>query len=111
MGNLNRRCRYGSRSCAVIARRIVGAFLTVILSAAALAPACATSYSSTTQYARVLRSFNPHLSHAQSRVLADHVRTEALYYRLDARLLVALVAIESSWHPYVTSPVGAGEVT
>ncbi|GAC1355064.1 MAG: hypothetical protein NVSMB31_15430 [Vulcanimicrobiaceae bacterium] len=72
------------------------------------APAAATQYSSTAQYARVLRSFNPGLSHAQSRLLADHVRTEALYYRLDARLLVALVAIESSWHPYATSPVGAG---
>ncbi|MDP9018738.1 MAG: lytic transglycosylase domain-containing protein, partial [Candidatus Eremiobacteraeota bacterium] len=108
MGNSHRRCRYGNRSFAVIARRIGGAVLAIVLTGAALTPASAAPYSSTAQYARVLRTFNPNLSHAQSHVLADHVRTEALYYRLDARLLVALVAIESSWHPYVTSPVGAG---
>ena len=86
--------------------------LTLFLSVSVTLPAAAApssqDFSSTAEYARVLRSFNPNLSHAQSHAFADRVRLEAEYYRLDARLLVALVATESSWHPYVTSPVGAG---
>ena len=35
------------------------------------------------------------------------MRIESLFYQLDPRLLVALVATESSWHPYAISPVGA----
>ena len=94
-------------------KRCFAASVAFMLGASFLLPASAATltaqdFSSTAQYARVLRSFNPSLSHSQSRALADHVRTEALFYRLDARLLVALVATESSWHPYVTSPVGAG---
>jgi hypothetical protein len=83
-------------------------FLSVSIAPPVCAAATAQDFSSTAEYARVLRSFNPNLSHAQSRAFADRVRLEAEYYRLDARLLVALVATESAWHPYVTSPVGAG---
>ncbi|MFN2528939.1 MAG: lytic transglycosylase domain-containing protein [Candidatus Baltobacteraceae bacterium] len=93
-------------------QRLAALSVTLLLSFLVVSPAHATTtaegFSSTRQYAQVLRSFNPTLSHAQSRAFADRVRMEAEYYRLDARLLVALVATESSWHPYATSPVGAG---
>jgi Transglycosylase SLT domain len=91
-------------------RHIVAGALAVLLSTAA-SPASAASTTITTsrlaEYARVLTQFNPNLSTWESRELADRVRIEALFYRLDPRLLVALVATESSWHPYAVSPVGA----
>jgi len=102
MANLSTRCRYGRRLLGIAGTALI------VISSSLPAAAAPRSFSSTAQYARVLRSFNPHLSRFQSGTLADHVRTEALFYRLDPRLLVALVAIESSWHPYATSPVGAG---
>jgi hypothetical protein len=91
-------------------RHIVAGALAVLLSTAAL-PASAASTPITTShlatYARVLTEFNPNLSTGESRALADRVRIESLFYQLDPRLLVALVATESSWHPYAVSPVGA----
>jgi Transglycosylase SLT domain len=91
-------------------RRIAAGALAVLLSTAA-SPASAASTTITTShlaaYARVLSQFNPNLSMWESRALADRVRVESLFYRLDPRLLVALVATESSWHPYAVSPVGA----
>ncbi|MDQ6930227.1 MAG: lytic transglycosylase domain-containing protein [Candidatus Eremiobacteraeota bacterium] len=94
-------------------RRAIAVWIALVFTFSANLPAAAQALrpldlSSTAQYARVLRTFNRHLSAVQSRAFANHVRLEAQYYRLDARLLVALVAIESSWHPYATSPVGAG---
>ena len=91
-------------------RRIAAGALAVLLSTVA-SPASAASTTVTTshlaEYARVLTQFNPNLSTWESRSLADRVRIESLFYRLDPRLLVALVATESSWHPYAVSPVGA----
>jgi len=91
-------------------RRIAAGALAVLLSTAA-SPASAASTtiaaSRLAAYARVLTKFNPNLSTSESRALADRVRMESLFYRLDPRLLVALVATESSWHPYAVSPVGA----
>ncbi len=91
-------------------RHIAAGALAVLLSTAAL-PASAASTPVTTshlaEYARVLTQFNPNLSTWESRALADRVRIESLFYQLDPRLLVALVATESSWHPYAVSPVGA----
>lgn len=91
-------------------RHIAAGALAVLLSTAAL-PASAASTTTTTshlaEYARVLTQFNPNLSTWESRALADRVRIESLFYQLDPRLLVALVATESSWHPYAVSPVGA----
>ncbi len=91
-------------------RRIAAGALAVLLSTAA-SPASAASTtipaSNLAEYARVLTQFNPNLSTWESRALADRVRIESLFYRLDPRLLVALVATESSWHPYAVSPVGA----
>ena len=91
-------------------RHIAAGALAVLLSTAALPASAASSSPATShlaQYARVLTAFNPNLSVAESRALADRVRVESLFYELDPRLLVALVATESSWHPYAVSPVGA----
>ncbi|HLI95954.1 MAG TPA: lytic transglycosylase domain-containing protein [Candidatus Baltobacteraceae bacterium] len=58
-------------------------------------------------YARALRMFNPQLDMQQSMRLAQCVLSEADAQGLDARLLVALIAIESSWHPEAVSSAGA----
>ena len=59
------------------------------------------------QYAQTLRAFNPHLSADESLALADRVIAEADAQGLDARLLVALIATESSWNPSARSQAGA----
>jgi soluble lytic murein transglycosylase-like protein len=58
-------------------------------------------------YARALRYFCPTLSVEQSRRLAVRAVAEADAFALDARLVVALVAVESSWNPTALSPAGA----
>lgn len=58
-------------------------------------------------YAQALRAFNPALSLQDALGLADRLIIEADAAGLDARLLVALIAVESSWHPAAVSPVGA----
>ena len=58
-------------------------------------------------YARALCAFNPHLQAAQSRQLARAVITQADAQGLDARLLVALIAVESDWHSEAISRAGA----
>jgi len=59
------------------------------------------------RYAGVLRTFNPHLSLAQSKDMATHVLLVSSYYGLDPRLLVAIVGVESSWHVGAVSRLGA----
>jgi len=58
-------------------------------------------------YARVLRKFNPQLPVWQSSKLAKHVLQNALHWRVDANILVALVSVESSWHTHARSYAGA----
>ena len=58
-------------------------------------------------YAAVLRAFQPGLDDAQASRLAARVVAEADAARIDARLIVALVAIESSWRPDAVSRAGA----
>lgn len=58
-------------------------------------------------YARALQSFNPQLSAPRSLRLARCVIAEADAQDMDARLLVALIAVESNWHPHALSPAGA----
>lgn len=58
-------------------------------------------------YARALRAFDPGLSARLSRRLAARALTEADAYGLDARLVVALIAVESGWDPRAVSPAGA----
>ena len=58
-------------------------------------------------YARVLRKFNPQLPAWQSSKLAKHVLQNAVHWRIDANILVALVSVESSWHTHARSYAGA----
>ena len=58
-------------------------------------------------YAAALQAFDPALSAARADTLAQRVIAEADAARIDARLVVALVAVESSWQPAAVSPVGA----
>lgn len=59
------------------------------------------------RYAGALLAFNPRLSSAGSESLARRVIADADETGLDARLVVALVAVESRWHPLAVSPAGA----
>ncbi len=58
-------------------------------------------------YACALQAFNPSLDGVRAAGLAQTTIREADREGLDARLLVALIAVESSWHPHAISPVGA----
>jgi len=58
-------------------------------------------------YARVLRRINPHLPAWQSSRLAKHVLQNALRWRVDANILVALVSVESAWRTHARSYAGA----
>jgi soluble lytic murein transglycosylase-like protein len=58
-------------------------------------------------YASALRAFDPALDDAHATRLAARVVAEADAARIDARLVVALVAVESSWDPRAVSPAGA----
>ncbi len=58
-------------------------------------------------YARALQSFNPALDGTTAASLAYATIDDADAEGLDARLLVAIIAVESSWHPAAVSPAGA----
>ncbi len=58
-------------------------------------------------YAAALRAFDPHLTPVLARRLALRVVSEADAAGIDARLVVALVAVESSWTIDAQSPAGA----
>jgi len=59
------------------------------------------------RYAHTLERFDTHLDDAQALRLALRTVAQASDYGMDARLVVALVAVESSWNPAARSPVGA----
>jgi soluble lytic murein transglycosylase-like protein len=58
-------------------------------------------------YAAALRSFDPALGDAQAARLAQCAVADADAARLDARLVVALIAVESAWRPRARSRAGA----
>ena len=58
-------------------------------------------------YAAALHAFNPALDGDHASRLAWRVVAEADAARIDARLVVAMVAVESSWQPSATSRAGA----
>lgn len=60
-----------------------------------------------TLYAAALRAFNPALDTQTSVAYAGRVIAEADAQGLDARLLVALIAVESRWRPQAVSSAGA----
>jgi soluble lytic murein transglycosylase-like protein len=58
-------------------------------------------------YARALQSFNPSLDRDTAMDLAQETIAQADRQDLDARLLVAVIAVESRWHPSARSRAGA----
>jgi soluble lytic murein transglycosylase-like protein len=68
------------------------------------APAVAET---TSQYASLIHSFNPKLAKHQTHTLAQEVIKDAQREHLDARLLIALVTVESRWRPTAVSASGA----
>jgi soluble lytic murein transglycosylase-like protein len=58
-------------------------------------------------YAAALRAFDRGLDAGHAGRLAARVVAEADAARIDARLVVALVAVESSWNARAVSPAGA----
>lgn len=91
-----------SKAAAVLAAVLFT--FSVVLSAA---PTRAENPGGIAVYARVLRKINPHLQLWQSRDLAQHVLMNSSRWRVDANLLVALVTVESRWHPSARSYAGA----
>lgn len=84
--------------------------LLALLGIAAASPvAAAPSYDARTfeLYARALRHFNPHLDGDTALDLAAATIDRADREGLDARLLVAVIAVESSWNPSARSSAGA----
>jgi len=58
-------------------------------------------------YSKVLRHINPQMPNWQSRSLARRVLVNAVRWRLDANMLVAVVTVESRWHTHALSRAGA----
>lgn len=58
-------------------------------------------------YARALQYFNPNLHTAAAMTLATATIAQSDRERIDARLLVALIAVESQWNPDAVSSAGA----
>ena len=58
-------------------------------------------------YARVLRHINPKMPSWQSRSLARRVLINAERWRIDANMLIAIVAVESAWRTHAVSSAGA----
>jgi len=71
------------------------------------APARAASTPGVVLYAQTLRAFDPGLDDAHALRLASQTIVESTAYGLDARLVVALIAVESSWNPHAVSSAGA----
>jgi len=59
------------------------------------------------RYAGVLAAANARLSEPARRDLAERVLLLTSYYRIDPRLLIAIVSVESSWRSRAVSPAGA----
>jgi len=78
--------------------------LALIVGAALCVPASAETAS---QYAALIHKFNPKLQQHQSHRLALEVIKDSQRSHLDARLLIALVTVESRWRQSAISSAGA----
>jgi soluble lytic murein transglycosylase-like protein len=70
-------------------------------------PSRADALTTLRRYALTLEYFDARLDDAHAMHLALRTVAQASDYGLDARLVVALVAVESSWNPAALSPAGA----
>jgi hypothetical protein len=80
------------------------AALAVMAGALLCAPASAET---TSQYAALIHKFNPKLQQHQTHRLALEVIKDSQRSHLDARLLIALVTVESRWRQSAVSSAGA----
>jgi soluble lytic murein transglycosylase-like protein len=87
-------------------RRFAAAFFGFAALSTAL-PAAAAASTIVERYARALEFFNPRLDGRAANALAADAIVQADTQRLDARLLVAVIAVESAWRPDAVSPAGA----
>lgn len=58
-------------------------------------------------YKNAIRYFNPRLSDAQQDAIARSILAYSAHYKIDARLIVAVIAVESGFKPTATSHKGA----
>jgi len=58
-------------------------------------------------YANMIRRFNKRLTAGQAATIAQAIIDFSAHYGLDARLVMAVVAVESNFNPYATSRSGA----
>lgn len=77
------------------------------MAATLCAPASASASETTAQYASIIHNYNPRLLQAQTLNLALDVIRDAQRVHIDARLLMALVTVESHWRPSAISRTGA----
>jgi hypothetical protein len=61
----------------------------------------------TPMYAAYIRKVNPRLSEAEALEIATGIVGFSLHYEVDARLIMAMVIVESSFNPNATSSAGA----
>jgi len=86
------------------------ATLALALCVSAAAPACAESNAqavSNSAYAAEIRSINPHIQAWQSRDYASALLRDARAMRVDPRLVMAVVTVESHWDAGAVSIHGA----
>jgi soluble lytic murein transglycosylase-like protein len=81
--------------------------MSIVLFASMNAPARADALTVVRRYAQTLERFDARLDHARAMRWALRTVAQASDYGLDARLVVALVAAESSWDPAARSSAGA----
>ena len=83
-------------------------WMVVALSIAAMLSAPVAALAETTsQYAAIIHTFNPKLQQRQSEKLAFEVVRDAQRAHIDARLLIAVVTVESRWRQSAISRTGA----
>jgi hypothetical protein len=85
----------------------IGALLGFRLPAGAANRAVPATPAAVAVYARVLHHINPQMPRWQSHDLARRVLVNAVRWRLDANMLVAIVSVESRWHTHAVSRAGA----
>jgi len=83
--------------------------VTVLFGALALVPLAARADADTivTRYSDALALANTRMPQASRRELAERLLLLSSYYKIDPRLLLAVVSVESNWRPGAISPVGA----